>query len=94
MGGFRRFTIRTVDVLMIVIVIGSTIMLAVSGASWGGMAGGGAFAVILGFILGAAIGFVSSAVVAAAFFLLLEIAENSRRTVAFFDRMDAARQQR
>lgn len=44
-----------------------------------------------GFILGALAGFVVSAIFSAVFFLLVEISDNSKRTVSFFERMSSRR---
>jgi hypothetical protein len=78
MAGFRRFIIKTAEVLMILVVIGMTIAFAISGATTAQLAQGGQFW-ILGFVIGAIAGFAFAAVIAAYFFLLAEIAENTRR---------------
>jgi len=44
---------------------------------------------IEGFLLGALIGFLISATLSAIFFLLVDIAENTRKTVSFFDRVSS-----
>jgi len=78
MGGFRRFIIRTADVLMLVLVVLITVASAVSMGGSLQMTLGGVYGV-LGFILGGVLGFIGAAIVAAYFFLLAEIAENTRR---------------
>ena len=78
MGGFRRFLIKTAEIMMAIGVIIVTIVSAISGASSGYWMMGAAGA-ILGIIIGAVLGFVFTAIVAAYFFLLQEIAENTRR---------------
>jgi hypothetical protein len=78
MGGFRRFIIRTADVLMLVLVVLITLASAISMGGSLQMTLGGIYGV-LGFILGAVLGFIGAAIVAAYFFLLAEIAENTRR---------------
>jgi membrane associated rhomboid family serine protease len=78
MDGFRRFIIKTAEVMMLVIVILTTIGFAISGGASAQVAGGGQFW-ILGAVIGALFGFVMAAVLAAYFFLLAEIAQNTRR---------------
>jgi hypothetical protein len=78
MGGFRRFIIKTAEILMILVVIGMTVGTGISGSTGMQIAFGGQYW-ILGFVLGAIGGFAAAAVIAAYFFLLAEIAENTRR---------------
>jgi len=78
MGGFRRFIIQTANALMIVLVILITLASAISMASSLQMMQGGIWGVV-GFIVGGVVGFIGSAVFAAYFFLLAEIAENTRK---------------
>lgn len=80
MAGFRRFIIKTAEVLMILVVIGMTIAFAISGAASLQFAQGGQFWIV-GFIIGGIAGFAFAAVIAAYFFLLAEIAENTRRPI-------------
>lgn len=77
MDGFRRFIIKTAEIMMILIVVLMTISFAISGAGSAAAMGGSYW--ILGLLLGAVGGFLFSAVLAAYFFLLLEVAENTRR---------------
>jgi uncharacterized protein YacL len=79
MGGFRRFIIKTAEIMMLVFVIGLTLGLAIAGAV-GGQDQGSAVA-ILGFIIGGIVGFILASVLAAFFFLLAEIAANTRQEV-------------
>ena len=78
MGSFRNFVVKTAEVMMLIIVIILTLAFAISGAGTGAAVldtvGG-----ILGFIIGGALGFITASVMAAYFFLLAEIAENTRR---------------
>ena len=78
MAGFRRFIIRIVEVLLVVFVVLLTIASALAGATYGQMLGGGGLSVAL-FLIWGFFGFLSAAVVAAFYFLLTEIAENTRR---------------
>ena len=78
MSGFRHFIIKTAEVMMILVVILMTLAIAVSGGGTG-YAMMGAVGMILGAIVGAVVGFLTAAVIAAYFFLLAEIAENTRR---------------
>ena len=78
MGGFRRFIIRTVEVLLVVMVVFATLGSALIGYGYGLMIGSGTAALIM-FLISGFLGFLSAAVVAAFYFLLSEIAENTRR---------------
>jgi hypothetical protein len=78
MAGFRRFIIRIVEVLLIIFVVVSTLFSALSGFAYGQMIGSGGAAVVL-FLISGLVGFAFAAVLAAAYFLLAEIAENTRR---------------
>jgi hypothetical protein len=79
MGGFRRFIIKTAEVMMAVFVVLLTIVFAVSSAI--GLQEQGSAYAILGFIVGGIIGFILASVLAAFFFLLAEIAANTRSEV-------------
>jgi hypothetical protein len=79
MGGFRRFIIRTAEVMMILFVIVITVGVAVSAAI--GAQEYGSASAILAFIVGGIIGFVGASILAAFFFLLAEIAANTRAEV-------------
>ena len=78
MASFRDFIVRTAEVMMLIIVVLLTLAFAISGAGTGAAVMGG-FGGLLGFIVGGAIGFIAASVMAAYFFLLSEIAENTRR---------------
>ncbi len=71
MDQFRQFVIKTAEIFVVVVVVLLTLSSAISGLAWSG---------VLGFILGGVFGFVLSAVLAATFFLLQEIAENTARS--------------
>jgi hypothetical protein len=76
MGGFRRFIIGTAEVMMVIFIVLLTLAVAVSSAV--GAQEYGSASAILAFIIGGIIGFVGSAILAAFFFLLAEIAANTR----------------
>ena len=78
MGKFGRFIITTAEVMMIIIVVLLTIGSAISGATGMQASLGGQFW-ILGALIGGVGGYVGAAIFAAGFFLLMEIAENTRR---------------
>jgi hypothetical protein len=98
----RRFVIHTAEILATLSVLASAI-----GGGYSGMvtanllsklASGNALAYnpppiigIFGFVVGALFGFVLSAIMLAILFLLTEIAENSRKTVSFFEHMSSGR---
>jgi hypothetical protein len=77
MRGFRRFIIRIAEILTILTMVFATISFAISGVFWAAMSG---YSWIVGLVLGAISGFALAAVGAAILFLLIEIAENTRRT--------------
>jgi hypothetical protein len=79
MRGFRRFIIRFAEILTILTMAFATISFAISGLFWATMGG---YSRIAGLVLGAISGFALAAVGAAILFLLIEIAENTRRTSA------------
>ena len=83
MGGFRRFIIRTAEVMMVIFVVLLTIALAVSSAV--GAQEYGSASAILAFIVGGVLGFIIASVLAAFFFLLAEIAANTRQEVLSHD---------
>jgi hypothetical protein len=70
MSGFRQFIIRTAEIFMVIVVVMTTLGFALAGLRFGGL---------FHFLLGGLFGFVLSSLLAAAFFLLAEIAENTRR---------------
>ena len=69
MHEFRRFVIKTAEIFVVLVVVLMTLSFAISGWAWGG---------VPGFAIGGVFGFVFAAVLAATFFLLQEIAENTR----------------
>jgi hypothetical protein len=77
-GGFRHFIVRTAEVMMFLVVIFMTLGFAISGAGTAHATMGG-IGWLIGLLVGGVIGFISAAVIAAYFFLLAEIAENTRR---------------
>ena len=77
MTGFRQFVIRTAEIFVGILVILITLMSALQGYAAGAMAGGGVG--FIGFLVGGLFGFATASVLAAAFFLLAQIAENTRR---------------
>jgi hypothetical protein len=77
MHGFRRFIIKTAEVMMVFIIILSVLGFAVSGATSAQISFGDQYW-IAGALIGGVIGLIAAAVVAAYLFLLVEIAENTR----------------
>ncbi|MGO3933717.1 hypothetical protein NP284_36050 [Rhodopseudomonas pseudopalustris] len=78
MNGFRRLIIKTAEVMMVLLVIVTIFSFAASGWMYGVDLGPGFFAPVLGFIIGGLIGLAIASVTASMFFLVLEIAENTR----------------
>ncbi len=79
MGGFRRFIIKIAEVMMVFFVILLTLALAISAAV--AAQDYGSASAILAFIVGGILGFIIASVLAAFFFLLAEIAANTRAEV-------------
>ncbi len=79
MGGFRRFIIKTAEVMMSLFVVLLTLALAVSSAV--AAQDYGSASAIIAFIVGGVLGFIIASVLAAFFFLLAEIAANTRSEV-------------
>jgi len=77
MAGFRRFIINVVEWLLIVFIVLLTVFSALGGALQGHYLGGAMPTVL--FLIYGFLGFLSSAMLAAFYFLLAEIAENTRR---------------
>jgi len=77
MGGFRRLVIRLVEVLLILFMAVATIASAIAGANYGQFMPGDMSVVMA--LIGGVSGFISSALLAAFYFLLAEIADNTRR---------------
>lgn len=88
MRAIRWFIIRIAEIFILLIVALATFVSAISGyytvqlMELQGMSTG--LPPIVGAVLGGIIGFISMAVFSAIFFLLVEIANNTRRTVSFF----------
>lgn len=86
----RRFYIRTAEILLLFVCIVFVFWLAIAGAvaaqSYGTTLGWSGPLWGIGFALGAFAGFIVSAIFAATFFLLVEIAENTRKMALSFDR--------
>lgn len=83
MGGFRRFIISMANGFAVAAVIGvtlfSAIFMAISFSQYGRLTGTSGYGA-LGFLLGGVIGFIVSGMSAALFFILSEIATNTRNT--------------
>jgi hypothetical protein len=84
MEGFRGFIVRTAEIFILVLVVVFTLMGAVSGWTSGAMGGGG-FGGLIGLLIGGGMGFVIGCVAAASFFLLLEIAQNTRAMRRYYE---------
>jgi hypothetical protein len=84
MLGFRRFIIKTAEIMMVVFVIVTILGSAISGAI-GGANQGGIIVAVIGLIIGAFVGLLIAAVSASFFFLVLEIAENTRRVLRYYE---------
>jgi hypothetical protein len=82
MDSFRQFIIRTAEVFIVILVVLITLWFAVGGAGYGQLIGIGW---LLGIVIGGAIGFVFGCVSAAYFFLLLEIAKNTRKMAKYYE---------
>lgn len=78
MNGFRRLIIKTAEVMMVLLVIVTIFSFAASGWMFGVDLGSGIFVQVLCFFVGALIGLAIASVTASMFFLVLEIAENTR----------------
>jgi hypothetical protein len=86
MGGFRRIVIALANILAIIGIVLSTIGGGFSGAASSQIyGGGGATAMVVGFVLGALVGFLVAAILAAFLFLLTEIATNTRQTMLMLE---------
>jgi hypothetical protein len=92
--GIRRLIIRTSEVLALLSLVAVTGGAGVLGLLigyaqsniWGTSHESG---LLIGFVLGATTGFIISAVIMAIFFTLIDIAENTRKTVSFFERVSS-----
>lgn len=84
MRGIRRLVIKTAEVMMVILVIVTILAGGVVGAASFGPAHGPELRLI-GFGLGAFAGLISSATIASLFFLVLEIAENTRRMLRYYE---------
>ncbi len=79
MIAFRRFIIRIVEVLLVIFVVLLTLISAFSGWAYGHLMGGAGVGFVM-FLIWGFLGFLSAAVLAAFYFLLTEIAENTKRS--------------
>jgi len=79
MIGIRRLIIKTAEILMIVLVVLTILGFAIFGGMVGAQTNG--IVAAIGLLIGGFIGLVIAAVTASFFFLMLEIAENTRRPV-------------
>ncbi|MCW5680452.1 MAG: hypothetical protein KF794_04615 [Xanthobacteraceae bacterium] len=89
----RRLIVATADFLIIFLSLVVVIVSAVSGAismEQAGRFSGTNGLGIIGFILGAGIGFLVACILAATFLLLAEIAKNTRRVLAYYEPEAAA----
>jgi len=84
MRGIRRLVIKTAEVMMVILVIVTILAGGVVGAASLGPTHGPELRLI-GFGLGAFAGLISSATIASFFFLALEIAENTRRVLRYYE---------
>lgn len=84
MDAFRAFIIRTAEIFILVLVVIFTLMGVFSGWT-SGMMTGGAFGALIGLLIGGGIGFVGGCIAAATFFLLLEIARNTRAMLRYYE---------
>ncbi|MBQ8106919.1 MAG: hypothetical protein IJ127_29105 [Afipia sp.] len=84
MKGIRRLVIKTAEVMMVILVIVTILAGGIVGAASFGPTQGPELRLI-GFGLGALAGLISSATVASLFFLVLEIAENTRRMLRYYE---------
>ena len=90
--GLRRMIVRIAEVLALLLILVSTIAGGFSGMSYAYILArvgdrSESLPAVLGFALGALTAFVVSAIVLAVVFILIDIAENTRKTVSFFERM-------
>jgi hypothetical protein len=87
-NAMRRVFIRTAEILVLVIsivVIAFCGLIGVALTTYGPQVGIAANSE-LGFLMGAFIGFLISVVLSAVFFVLVEIADNTRKTAALWER--------
>jgi hypothetical protein len=85
MSDFRRFVIGLSGLCSLVLIIAATIIAGLIGAFAIGFVTGRGENAALGFLLGAASGFCCAALPAAMMFTLVEIAENTRKTVRLLE---------
>ena len=92
----RRFIVRISEVLAPILIVISTIGGGISGMTYARMLSGfqqlDSWQLALAFALGALATFVVSSIILAILFILIDIAENTRRTVSFFERMSSGGQ--
>lgn len=92
MTGFRRFVLRVLSVIEVIAVVAATILGGIAGSIFPFFSffttGHGSLALFIGPAVGAFVGFLLSATPAGIFFLLDEIAENTRHTTELLLRSD------
>ncbi len=84
MKGIRRLVIKTAEVMMVIFVVISILAGGIAGVASFSPTHGPEFRLI-GLGLGAFAGLISSAIIASFFFLVLEIAENTRRVLKYYE---------
>jgi hypothetical protein len=85
MGRFRRFVIGISEVLAIILIVAVTFVSALAGYKFIHFLTGQPDQALIGLLVGSCIGFIVSALPAAAMFTLAEIADNSRKTVLLLE---------
>lgn len=85
-GGFRRFVIGLSGLTAVVLIIASAIIAGIGGAAVSViMSGGRAESAVIGFVFGAISGFFFAALPCAMMFMLMEVAENTRKTAQLLE---------
>jgi hypothetical protein len=93
----RRLIIRISELLALLVILLSTIGAGLATASWADLQArlynhSEGLYTVLGFVFGGLSGFVTSAILLGIWFILIEIAENTRRMVAFFEHLSSSKQ--
>ncbi|MGO3930065.1 hypothetical protein [Rhodopseudomonas pseudopalustris] len=83
MAEFRRIIIKTAEVMMVLLVIITILATAGLGAISGSETSGAL--AVAGFVLGGVGGLIVSSIFASSFFLILEIAENTRQVLRYYE---------